>query len=170
MPLRHTKCVFVRGKSCLLEFCRGFRSRHHCAPESPEELLTSLQHLGPMAPPQRSLLGASWALLGSPWTRFWLSLGRLGCIFGRLFADRKIHKKSDSSKSRPKSKKLGPGHQNVDFLMILGAILASMFNQFLMRFRKRPKARISFKNKINIFTSLRHPFFEESSIKISSFF
>ena len=156
----------------MLEFCRGSRSRHHCAPESPEELLTSLQHLGPRGPSARMGFGRH---LGPPWVALdalLALLGSPGVHFWQTFCRPKIYQKSDSSKSRPKSKKLSPGHQNVDFLMILGTILASIFNQFLMRFRKRPKARISFKNqwKINIFASPRHPFFDEISIKISSFF
>ena len=70
------------------------------------------------------LLGPPWvaldallALLGSPGVHFW-----------HTFCRPKIHKKSDSSKSRPKSKKLSPGHQNVDSSRSAHARRPSLFS------------------------------------------
>ena len=59
----------------------------------------------------------AWGIFGATWTPPRRLLGALDV--------------SDSSKS-PKIEKIEPWTQNVDFLMILGTILASMFNNFLI--------------------------------------
>ena len=61
--------------------------------------------------------------------------------FWLTFRRSKIHQKSDSSKTFPKSQKSDPRAPNVGFLMDFGAILGAIFDEMFKLFRKTPKAR-----------------------------
>ena len=58
------------------------------------------------------------------------TLRRQNLNFRSTFCRSKIHQKSDSSKTRPKSQKANPESQNADFGWISGAILASLLLLF----------------------------------------
>ena len=58
-------------------------------------------------------------------------------IFGRPFADRKFIKNRTPQKSLPNRKNRIPEHRNVDFGIILGPVLASIFNDFSTFSKKR---------------------------------